>query len=419
MILGWPFPKRKMLLEELKSATTQDNIRISFQGSIQRFWVYRVPVGMPKYRLSNGRTQASQEAYISKHDEDADFFERDLESNKVHEIQHAILKELLLNKGKNLGQYFKDQDQNEPLILDSNGFVVNGNRRLCAFRELLKQNPQKYERFNYIEVVILPPCDEKDIDELEAQLQIIEDVKADYDWISQACMLRSKQKRHNYSYDDLSRIYQMSLKEINKELDILSHVDSYLESRNKPKEYPVVVNYRYAFEKIRESRKKINDETKKEIFTTLAYSMIDSPDESTGRLYEFIPNIQEYLDSIIEKILEEIPVGNEKEKDDDEDLLFLFDDEDELEDLPVIISKPENQANIYEILRDVVEAEKVRKRESNSKKATLYKVQKANTMLKEALLNYDAKKSVSEGITEQLEQIGETVNKLRETIKNG
>ncbi len=33
-------------------------------------------------------------------------------------------------------------------------------------------NRELYDRFQYIDVIILPPCDEKDIDELEAQLQI-------------------------------------------------------------------------------------------------------------------------------------------------------------------------------------------------------------------------------------------------------
>ncbi|KKE78272.1 hypothetical protein DTX80_11820 [Bacilli bacterium] len=418
MKLGWPFPKRKMLIEELRNSTSQDNVRLNFQGKIQRFSLYRVPVDMPKYRLANGRTQAAQEAFVSKNDKDVDFFEKDIESNIVHEVQHNILKELLLVKGKNLEQFFKDREQNEPLILDNNGFVVNGNRRLCVFRELLQQNPSKYEHFKYIEVIILPPCDEKDIDELEAQLQIVEDVKADYDWVSQACMLRSKQKKHKYSYDDLSRIYQMSLKEINKELDILSHVDSYLESRNKPKEYKDIVNYRFAFEKIRESRKKIDDEAKREIFTTLAYSLIDSPDESTGRLYEFIPSIQEYLDSIIEKILQEIPVEDNQDEEEDDDLLDLFDEEEELEEVPIILSNPDNKSDIYEILRDVVESEKVRKREKNSKKATLYKVQKANTMLKEALINYDVKNSITEGINSQLSEIEETVKKLQESVND-
>lgn len=106
------------------------------------------------------------------------FFERDLESIEALEIQHDLLKQMLKkNPNADLREFFVDNIQEEPLILSHLGFVINGNRRLCAMREVREKkhkdsNRELYDRFQYIDVIILPPCDEKDIDELEAQLQI-------------------------------------------------------------------------------------------------------------------------------------------------------------------------------------------------------------------------------------------------------
>ncbi len=75
MELGWPLPKRRVLIQELLSTPTEKKVQQKFLKEMRQFSMYRVPIDMPKYRLANGRTQAAQEEYLSKHEElPQDFF---------------------------------------------------------------------------------------------------------------------------------------------------------------------------------------------------------------------------------------------------------------------------------------------------------------------------------------------------------
>ena len=58
-------------------------------------------------------------------------------------------------------------------------------------REVYYSNKELYERFSSVDVLILPHCTERDKDELEANLQIKQDIKANYTWYTQACMFRN------------------------------------------------------------------------------------------------------------------------------------------------------------------------------------------------------------------------------------
>lgn len=412
MNLGWPLPKRKSLLQELLATPEGKMYPQKFQGEIQDFKLLRVPLEMPKYRLANGRTQAAQEEYLSKnlHLPD-DYFERDLESLEVQEIQHDLLKKML----GDLVSFFEKNIQEEPLILTHLGFVVNGNRRLCAMREILEDNEETnrelYNRFQYVNVIVLPPCDEKDIDELEAQLQIKKDIKADYSWISEACMLRKKQRVYSYSDTVLAEMYGMKEKGVRELLDKLAHVDLYLESRHKPKEYEKVAKSEFAFEQLQKFRGKFKDTTEKDIFTSLTYCIIDNP--PTGRIYETIPQVAEHLPKIIERLQGELEI----EETDDEygDIFDEVLDDSSLENLAITVSDPEKQEQIIEVIKDVIDEEKEREKDKKSKNYVLSKVQKANTSLSEAIVGFDNKTNVK-GLEQQLDSIENAVKKIREML---
>ncbi|MBH0158664.1 hypothetical protein IHV10_19975 [Fictibacillus sp. 5RED26] len=411
MKLGWPLPKRKSLLQELLAIPDGKTYPQKFQGQIQDFKLLRVPLEMPKYRLANGRTQAAQEEYLSKEAHlPNDYFERDLESDEVQTIQHGLLKKML----GDLVTFFEKNIQEEPLILSHLGFVVNGNRRLCAMREICSNseetNRELYNRFQYVNVIVLPPCDEKDIDELEAQLQIKKDIKADYSWVSEACMLRKKQRVYEYSYAVLAEMYGMREKDVEELLDKLEHVDLYLESRKKPKVYEEVEKAEYAFEQLRKFRAKFKDTMEKDIFTSLTYCIIDSP--PSGRVYETIPQVAEHLPKIIERLQGELEVAATNE-DDYEDIFGESLDDATLENFAITVSNPEKQDEIIEVIKDVIDEEKEREKDKKSKNYVLSKVQKANTSLSEAIVGFD-KTTNTKGLSAQLDSIESAIRKLKE-----
>src|SRR5690606_11307411 len=135
-----------------------------------------------------------------------DFFEKDPESDAVQKAQHEILKGMIKEKG--LHDFFKTHEQSNAIILSHEGYVINGNRRLCAWRELFSTG--KYPKFSHVRAIVLPPADQKDIDELEARLQVHQDIKADYTWTSRALMLKHRKAAYSYTIDQLADLFEMS-----------------------------------------------------------------------------------------------------------------------------------------------------------------------------------------------------------------
>ena len=85
------------------------------------------------YRANNTRLLGDEEIYCAKNGEDSDaFFSLDREENKqVQDLLHDFLKKY---RGK-LAKTYKQEGVLDPLIIFPNGRVINGNRRLCFYRD--------------------------------------------------------------------------------------------------------------------------------------------------------------------------------------------------------------------------------------------------------------------------------------------
>lgn len=411
MQLGWPLPKRKELINKLtKSSRT---LELKFQGKLSPYYVYRVPIDLPKYRLANGRTQAMQEEYLATHQVPADFFSGDEELATAQKVQHSLLKEVVNLEG--LFGYFKTNAQEEPLILTATGFVVNGNRRLCAMRELLESSSKKFRRFENIDVVFLPPCNDKDIDSLEADLQIKEDIKADYSWITQACMLR---RRRNRPYNDveLARMYDMHPADVREAIALLGEADEYLTAIGKPKQYHLVEKHEFAFKKLKEGRAKMKNEGERAIFTAIVYRLIERPEALSGRLYKNIPDVAKSLPRLIPRLAVEFPAksnGGSKPKG---DLALLGGGAPQIGALVANVSAPANRDRVLTITRDMVEASRSQQREKASAEFPLERLKDAHTAVLDAVnaLGYKTKR---DGLAAQLDSIETAVRKIRDWLK--
>jgi hypothetical protein len=415
-ITKWPLPKRQEFIQEVSATETEKKFSFRYAGEMRQFNVYRVPIDILRYRLENGRTLAAQEAYIYKEGLSEEFFEDD-ESIEAQQAQHSILKKMLKTP-RDLKSYFKDSEQDYPLILTRLGFVVNGNRRLCTFRELLLEDERKYSKYKYVDVVFLPHVDEEDIDQLEAELQLDKDIKAPYNWISEAYMLRRRHVKYGRSFASLADTFKSSDKEIQYKLDLLTYVDQYLESIGAPKQYEKVMSDEYAFKQFKKNRDKLKGDEKKELFTSLTFSIISMPREE-GRLWEYIPKIAENLDPIVERLAEELDIDFEKEDlfstSELDGLLDSYEEEINLAKLALYVKEVEDEAEgeeIVKIVKDVIDTEEELHEEKEAKGYVLKTIKKANTFMNNAYLGFN-ESSNTNGIEEQLKSIEEIVNKIR------
>lgn len=419
---GWPKPKRVEEFMRLLANPGGATERVVFQGRVENFPIIRVPIDLPKYRLANGRTASLQAEHLATNPKvRQDLFSGDPELWDAQETQHQLL--LQLARQADLLATFEDTKniQVQPILLDENGFVVNGNRRLSTWRELLHSQGKKFEHFQHIDVAVLPRCDEKEIDRLEARMQIAKDIRADYSWDAQANMMLAKQRRDGFSNKELADLYEMKESEVQLLFDMHSYAVEFLKSRGKPDHWSMVADAEFAFKKIVAARPKVATVGKQQIFKEAAFILIDKPEEAGTRLYEAIPAVVESLDIIRTKLLEAFTVVPTNKGDDE--LASLFGDKptptgEDPFDLPLAqeLQKPENVDAARKIIVEVIESQKQLKRDIKSANYLLDCCAKAQSLINAAVKDGLRPESKLDGVAKQLDEIQKHVDKIREYL---
>lgn len=419
---GWAKPARIEEFQKLKSSATAHH-RMIFKGEMREFPIIRVSVDLPKYRLENGRTASAQEEYLAKNNSvQKDLFTVDPELWIAQESQHKLLLEMA--KLSELQQYFEDPKniQVEVILLDENGFVINGNRRLSTWRELVYKDKSKYSHFENIDVVVLPHCDQKEIDRIEARLQITKDIKADYSWDARAKMMQAKQIRDGFSIKEIADMYEMGENEVKELFDMLSYADDYLKSRGKEAHWSLISDKEYAFKKIAQYRPKIATMGKQQLFKELSFLLMDKPEEAGGRLYDTIPAVYDHLEMVAEKLLEKFPVTPQGTDSDELDDIFgsetLLSSEVST-DIPLAqeVSKAQNASEARALMVDVLESQKQLKKDNKGANFLINCCAKAQSALTAAVADLRAE-SKTQGVDKQLDSIEELVIKIRNFIGN-
>ena len=415
---GWPKPARTEEFKKLLATPLSATFPIVFQGNKVDIPVIRVPIDLPKYRMANGRTASLQSEYLARNPTATpDLFAGDAELWDSQEVQHGLL--LQVAKQSDLRKYFENtaNKQVAPLLLDENGFVVNGNRRLSTWRDLCHTDNAKYGHFRHIDVAVLPHCDEKEIDRLEATLQIAKDIKADYSWDAEANMMIAKQIRDGFSNRELAELYNMKEGDVQELVDMRTYADEYLRSRNKTDLWSQVSEHEFAFRKVVSLRPRISSIGGQEIFKQAAFTLIDNPDEAGGRLYDAIPAIFESLDLIKEKLQAEFEVKPEATTVDLNDLFGGAPPAvgDSAMDMPLAkeIQKPESAEKARKIIVEVIESQRQLKKDSRSAGYLLDCCAKAQSALTAAVKDGLRQESKLAGVAKQLEQIQAQVEKIR------
>lgn len=407
---GWPLEKRRDYFGGAPDAGATH--RVVFTGQNMDLPILRVPISLPKYRLDNGRTASAQEEYLARNlGTERDFFVSDPERIDVQTAQHALLSAVINQSG--LRKKFEDVavSQVEPIVLDSNGYVINGNRRLCTWRILFQDDPAKWARYSHIDVVVLPKSDDLAIDQLEALLQIDKDVRADYAWEAKAVMMKRRREAHNLSDEKLAALYGQKVSEIRKQLAMLDAAAEYLRSRGKADMWSLVSDNELAFSKFVEGRGALPDVDSKALFKETAYALIDNPSEAGDRLYEVIPAVNKYLDFIKVGLLEQFPIVEPAETLDDP-----FGDGTPVADgflLAAEIAKPENSKAVRAVVKEVIEARKSAQRDEQSAQYLFNMVKRANAAMSTAVSSAIGETADSAGVAEQLDAIEAHIATLR------
>lgn len=401
MDYGWPYPRRKQFLTEIQGRTSGKTHPVPFQNKIQYLPIYDVPLDLPLYRLENGRTMDRQAEYLAQHPElPSGFFRSDMESAVAQRVQHSLLV-ALSRESKNLFAEFKTEKQSEPIILSSQGVVINGNRRLSTWRQLYQDDTANYKHFSTIEIVILPLCDERDLDDLEATLQLKEDLKAEYSWTSQGLMYREKRDQHNYTEAEISAKYDIDEQELKELFDSLDYAITYLESRGTPQRYSELDGKEFAFRQICRTRKRIKlSEPYKEVFEKASFCLADEAAEGK-RTYAEIKVVGDLIEKVTDNLIEELAL---QPKDDEVERLT---------GLAAALDEPSNFESARIIIRETLDAEGIKKRQKKKVDYVAEQIRKAKEVLQSAKESIETS-SARNGCVQDLEQIDRLVATLQE-----
>lgn len=392
--------------------------KIAWRGDDKYLDVITLHSDMLMFRMENSRTSRQQQAYIKQHGLPEDYFS-DPESEEVQNAQQGIL----FKMAKSQPGFIEDlteRKQKDELIITRDGYIVNGNRRTSALREI---------GVTYFKCAVLPSdATAKDIYALEQELQISTDFRMDYDWVNELNNIREGLMNPIYGFTEkeLSKNLRISPQALKSKLRTISLVDQFLVWKNQEGNYAYekLDKLQQAFEDLEKGMKKfINDAKKQTIFRNEVFTIMDNPPGSgEGRLYDYIRYLIRDFDKVQNKLDYNKSNSEESEKvstqqttqntDPLDDIIGLGDNTSSIE---IPFDSGENSSNhsenIYEAISDA-DAEHRDKKDSQAifsaskialRKVTGHTVDQNTTKKEETIATLKRLIEVSKGLIQELE----------------
>jgi hypothetical protein len=261
--------------------------------------IIRLHVDYLMFRIENSRTFRQQLGYLKSNLELPKDFFKDPESTEVQMVQEEILLNLITSSAS--GQSFLDdlevRGQDDPAIITFEGYIVNGNRRTAALKNIGKE---------YIDCVVLPEdATKKDIYSLEHLLQISEDFKEDYHWVNE--LNNFYQGIHdqslNFDKDQMAKSFRIKKGELESKLRTMDLIDEYLSWKGIPKQYDYE-KLDYAeeiFRQLEKATRKIKIEQDRQELMHAVFVLLESPPQ-VGRLYSHVTSLIRDWELVYERI---------------------------------------------------------------------------------------------------------------------
>lgn len=419
-----PAEREAKIKRAIESTTLNKEDFYHFRSTKTPLAVIRIPIGIPVYRMENFRTFTEQKEYLAKESLKSDFFLKGQETESIQQIQHEILSRLA-KKGKDKSivpviDVLRKEKQQEPLLITSNGIMVNGNRRLAAMRELFAEGTSEAASFKDVTLMVLPAdATAEEIIDIEASLQGKPETKLDYDWIGDAQLVKAQVNIHK-KYYEVSQRLNRNEKDIRNTLSALAEADLYLKDWvNAEGEYSRVKDDGEQFFKDLPKSLEGKSASLENVSRYIAWSLFDNRSKLPSRIYDFNAAFGRLSEDVIERFSNNLGISTEKSPEDISDDDFAIDIEsDESEaSYEAVIDAIKDKSNddiitsLIEAANDSIETAKGQK----SGSAALKAVSQANSKLVSVDLTR-ADTSSHQAIKKQLEAIINTAVRLSEAL---
>ena len=210
-------------------------LQVIIHGQIDPRPVYRLPIGLLIFNLTNGRFAAE---LLDREKREG----RELDPTAAEDA--TIIRTFLLEQNesetKALTEELGKNGQLDPGIITFDGAVINGNRRMSILQTLKEKTGD--ETFDYLIVGRLPHgVDHKDLWRIEAKLQFGRDFQLEYGPVNELLKIRTG-RDSGLTPKEISQalVGRYSEKQVLDRLKILKLIESYLEYVGKPKQYKLI-----------------------------------------------------------------------------------------------------------------------------------------------------------------------------------
>jgi AraC-like DNA-binding protein len=370
------------------------------------------------FRIENSRTEIQQMKYLREHPElPTDLF-KDPESSKAQEVQEIILGQINRSAGKDFFDDLSHRGQDEPAIITHDGYLVNGNRRTAALKQLGER---------YINCAVLPEdATAKDIYELEQELQLSQDFREPYHWINELRNIRRgiEDTRYQYTEKEMAQRLRMSPGELKSKLKMLDLIDAFLiwKGLDGVYDYEKLDDTEQVFIQLEKASKKYkNDEAKLKELRNAIFHLIEAKPVK-GRLYGYVMDLIKNFDQVYQKMLEELNtepkekvVAPEKKTENGvgDDIDALLGD---IKESSEIFTESTNAEHVASTLVEKIADVKAENKEKDDVEAVYVAVSNALREIQGLVIDSDTAKI--ESIKNKLQQIIQSSNVLLSQIRD-
>jgi hypothetical protein len=252
--------------------------------------VARLPQELLLYRFDNGRLLSELNAAAAARGITFEALEAKAARPKVQELLH----ELLLEKAKDPAAPIQREletyrRQTEPLLVQADGVVVNGNRRLAAMRELLARDSERYASFATPAAAILPErLSREAVEFIEAALQMAPGLKLEYNWINR----RLKLRRHSRDLPAAKIVAAYRLRgpdQMEEELAELELAEEYLAWIGRREDYARIAANELHFAALRHQLARASPPRIAELWRLVGFAMIAAAERLERPIEHYYP----------------------------------------------------------------------------------------------------------------------------------
>lgn len=204
---------------------------VPWRGALLALPVARLSPDTLVYRAENGRILAELEEHAQSIGAPTASLTGAQDSQELQRLLHGLLLAHASDPtGPILQELARHGQQTEPLLVTTDGVLVNGNRRLAAMRELMARDPERYAGFGEVQAAVLPADTRtSDMEAIEAALQMAPDTKLGYAWTNRRLKMRRQSRDLGLSRQAIVDAYRLDdPSQIDRELAELELAEDYL-----------------------------------------------------------------------------------------------------------------------------------------------------------------------------------------------